>query len=413
MLTRENPLAPDTMQQPKFPRFGEFVAIIALMMGMTAYTIDNLLPAFDAIRAEFSLRNPNDAQFLVYGYMIAFAISQLAYGPLADMFGRRPVLLAGLLIFALGSALALVAPSFAVLMIARVVQGIGTAAARVLAVAIVRDRFAGREMARVMSLTMMVFLIVPIVAPAIGAVLVAFGNWHSVFWSMLALAVTLALWFGLRMPETLHPQYRLPFSARRIGAAARLTITTRVSLGYATGVGLMMGCVLAYVGSAQQILETTVYGLGPAFPLYFAVVAGVMAVASFANSMLVRRFGMRRLSHIGVCAFIAAAGAQLAAALAYGGAPPLWLFTALVSANMFLFALIVPNFNAMAMEPLGSVAGTASSLIGAFTTLTGALCGLAVGQSFNGTVIPLAAGFLILGSTTLLVVAWTERRRLF
>lgn len=412
MLTRDNPLLAATTG-PKFPRFGEFVALIALMMGVTAYSIDNLLPAFDVIRADFQIRDPNDLQLLIYGYMIAFALAQLAYGPLADMFGRRPVLLAGLLIFALGSALALVAPSFGVLMVARVVQGIGTAAARVLAVTIVRDRFAGREMARVMSLTMMVFLIVPIVAPAIGAVLVAFGNWHLVFWSMLALAIVLAIWFALRMPETLHPEFRLPFSSARIAAAARLTVTTRVTLGYSTGVGLMMGCMLAYVGSSQQILETTVYNLGPAFSFYFALVAVVMAVASFANSMLVRRLGMRRLSHTGVCGFVVTAALQLAAALFYGGAPPLGLFIALVGSNLFLFALTVPNFNAMAMEPLGSVAGTASSLIGAFTTLIGALCGLAVGQSFNGTVVPLAAGFLILGGLTFLIVLWTERGRLF
>lgn len=412
MPTREKPVVPDGTQ-PKFPRFGEFVALIALMMGVTAYSIDNLLPAFDVIRADFAIEDANDLQLLVYGYMIAFAVAQLAYGPLADMFGRRPVLLAGLLIFALGSALALVAPSFSVLMAARIVQGVGSAAARVLAVTIVRDRFAGREMARVMSLTMMVFLIVPIVAPAIGAVLVTFGSWRLVFWSMLGLAIVLAVWFALRMPETLHPEFRLPFSAARIAAATRLTVTTRVTLGYSMGVGLMTGCVLAYVGSAQQILETTVYHLGPAFSFYFALVAVLMAIASFTNSMLVRRFGMRRLSHTGVCGFVAAAAFQLAAAMFFGGAPPLGLFIALVGASLFLFALIVPNFNAMAMEPLGSVAGTASSLIGAFTTLVGALCGLAVGQSFDGTVIPLAVGFLILGGLTFLVVLWTERGKLF
>jgi DHA1 family bicyclomycin/chloramphenicol resistance-like MFS transporter len=412
MLTRDEPAVLQDAG-PKFPRFGEFVALIALMMGVTAYSIDNLLPAFDYIREEFRVENPNDLQLLVYGYMIAFGIAQLAYGPLADMFGRRPVLLGGTLIFALGSALAIFAPSFSVLMAARIIQGIGTAAARVLAVAVVRDRYSGREMARVMSLAMMVFLIVPILAPAIGAGLVALGSWRLVFWSMLALALILALWFGLRMPETLHPQYRLPFSAARIGAAARLTLTTRVALGYSLGVGLLMGCMLAYVGSAQQILETSVYNLGPSFTIYFALVAGTMAFASLGNSLLVRRFGMRRLSHTGMCGFVLIAALQLVTALAYSGQPPLALFILMISLNLFLFALTVPNFNAMAMEPLGAVAGTAASLIGASTTLIGALCGAVIGRAFDGTVIPLAVGFLTLSTVCLATVLWTERGMLF
>jgi MFS transporter, DHA1 family, multidrug resistance protein len=238
--------------------FAEFVALIALMMGVTAFAIDNLLPAFDVLGAVFRVDDPNRLQLLVYGYMIAFAVAQIGYGPLSDMLGRRPVLLVGLAIFTIGSLLALVAPSFEVLLLARVIQGIGTAAARVLAVSIVRDRYSGREMARVMSLTMMVFLIVPVFAPTIGTALLLAGGWRAIFASMLALAVGLAVWFGLRMPETLHPEYRFPLSFARIGQAVRLTVSTRISLGYATAVGLMMGCLMGYIGSAQQILETSV-----------------------------------------------------------------------------------------------------------------------------------------------------------
>ena len=315
-------------------------------------------------------------------------------------------------IYIIGCVLAIFASSFEVLMVSRVVQGIGSAAARVLAVAIVRDRFSGREMARVMSLTMVVFLIVPIFAPAIGSLLLLFGPWQWIFASMLILAVILTVWFGLRMPETLHPEYRFPFSLRRIGSAIALTVTTRVSFGYSTAVGLMLGCVMAYVGSAQQILETTVYGLGPTFSVYFALVAGTMAAGSLLNSRIVRRFGMRRLSHAGVVGFALMAGLQLASALVFKGHPPLAFFVASIALAMFLFSLTVPNFNALAMEPLGAVAGTAASFIGAYTTLMGALCGLAVGQSFDGTVTPLAAGYFVLSVSCLLVILWTERGRL-
>jgi DHA1 family bicyclomycin/chloramphenicol resistance-like MFS transporter len=344
--------------------------------------------------------------------MVAFAITQLVYGPISDMIGRRPILIFGMTIYIIGCVLAIFASSFEVLMVSRVVQGIGSAAARVLAVAIVRDRFSGREMARVMSLTMVVFLIVPIFAPAIGSLLLLFGPWQWIFASMLILAVILTVWFGLRMPETLHPEYRFPFSLRRIGRAIALTVTTRVSFGYSTAVGLMLGCVMAYVGSAQQILETTVYGLGPTFSVYFALVAGTMAAGSLLNSRIVRRFGMRRLSHAGVVGFALMAALQLASALVFNGHPPLAFFVGSIALAMFLFSLTVPNFNALAMEPLGAVAGTAASFIGAYTTLMGALCGLAVGQSFDGTVTPLAAGYLVLSISCLLVILWTERGRL-
>jgi DHA1 family bicyclomycin/chloramphenicol resistance-like MFS transporter len=199
----------------------------------------------------------------------------------------------------------------------------------------------------------------------------------------------------------------------KIASAVALTATTREAFGYATGVGLMSGCVLGYVGSAQQILETTVYGLGPAFSIYFALVAGTMALGSLLNSRVVRRFGMRRLSHGAIIGFTLVSAIQLVCALTFGGRPPLALFIGLIAVAMFLFSMTVPNFNAMAMEPLGAVAGTAAAFIGAYTTLLGALCGLAVGQSFDGTVVPLTAGYFILSLACLLVVLWTERGRLF
>lgn len=395
------------------PSFGEFVALIALMMGITAFSVDNLLPAFEAIRHDFGVTDPNRPQLLIYIYMIAFALSQMIYGPLSDMFGRRRVLMAGLAIYCAGCVLAAFSASFPLLLASRAVQGLGSAAARVLSTAIVRDRYAGREMARVMSLAMMTFLIVPVFAPAIGSGLLLIAGWRWIFAAMTLLAIVFGLWFWLRMPETLHPEYRLPLSPARIVAALKLTVTTRFALGYATAVGLMTGCVMSYVGSAPQILATDVYGLGPEFSLYFAGIAGTMALGSLLNSRLVRRLGMRRLSHGAILGFTALAAFQLASSLVFGGRPPLWLFMGNLALNMFLFAFTVANFNTMAMEPLGSVAGTASSFIGAYTTLMGALCGLFVGQHFNGTVVPLAVGYLALSVACVLVVLWTEQGRLF
>lgn len=395
------------------PGFTEFVTIVALMMAVTAISIDNLLPAFPAIEARFAVEDPNHLQLLVYVYMLGFGPAQILYGPLSDALGRRPVLMASLAVYVAGCALAMVSPSFGWLLAARVIQGIGAAGGRVLSTAIVRDRFAGREMASVMSLIMMVFLIVPMIAPAIGGAMLAFGSWVYVFVSMLVLAFILTAWFGWRMPETLHAEYRRPLSLNATIQAVRLTLANRVAVGYATALGLLTGCIMGYVGSAEQVFDTGLYRLGPLFPLAFGLVAGAMGAATLVNSRVVRRLGMRRLSHAGTLAFTVVGLVQVALGFAYGGHPPLALFLAVLAANQFLISFAMPNFNAIALEPLGAVAGTASSFLGFYTTIIGAACGYIIGQSFDGTVLPIGIGYATLGGLALAVVAWTERGRLF
>ncbi len=398
---------------PSRPGFGEFVGIVALMMAVTAMSIDNLLPAFPVLQAHFGIADPNRLQLLVYVYMIGFGVAQIGYGPLSDSFGRRRVLLAGLAIYAVGCGLAMIAPSFEWLVVARVVQGVGAAAGRVLATAIVRDRFSGREMASVMSLVMMVFLIVPMLAPAIGGVVLLFGSWHYVFLSMLALAGILALWFGVRMPETLHPEYRRPLSISTIGSAIRTTLRNRVAVGYATALGLLTGCIMGYVGSAQQVFDTGLYHLGAWFPLAFGLVAGAMGAATLVNARIVGRLGMRPVSHVGLCLFVGVAIVQVGIGLAYQGRPPLGLFLAVLALNQFMISFAMPNFNALALQPLGAIAGTASSFLGFYTTIVGAFFGFLVGHAFDGSVLPIGLGYAGLGGLALLVVAWTERGRLF
>ena len=395
------------------PGFAEFVAIIALMMAVTAISIDNLLPAFPAIEARFAVADPNRLQLLVYVYMIGFGVAQIVYGPVSDTIGRRPVLLASLAVYVVGCGLAMVAPSFGWLLAARIIQGVGAAGGRVLSVAIVRDRFAGREMASVMSFTMMVFLIVPMIAPAIGGMMLALGSWVYVFVSMLVLAFWLTVWFSWRMPETLHPEYRRPLSPAATWAAIRLTLRNRVAIGYTTALGLLTGCIMGYVGSAQQVFDTGLYHLGPLFPLAFGLVAGAMGTATLINARAVRRLGMRTLSHAGVIAFTLVGLMQVGVGLAYDGHPPLALFLSILALNQFLISFAMPNFNALALEPLGAIAGTASSFLGFYTTILGALCGFLIGQAFDGTVLPVGIGYAALGGLALLVVAWTERGRLF
>lgn len=390
----------------------EFVLLIALVMSLGSLSIDNLLPAFGPIQADFGIADPNDLQLLITTYMVPFAIMQAVYGPVSDAIGRRPTLMIGLAVYLIGGLIATMATSFSMLLIGRAIQGAGLAANRVLTVAIIRDRFAGREMARVMSITLMVFILVPMLAPALGSLLLLLGTWRIIFATVVGFAVLVAVWFYTRMPETLHPEYRRSFSFGQITSAVGITISTRISIGYATGIALMMGCLMAYIGSAQQIFETEVYGLGALFPLVFGCIAAFMGAASFTNARLVRRLGMRRLSHIGICGFTLVAAVQLGVALLYDGRPPLLLYAAVFAINQFLYSLTVPNFNSIAMAPLAAVAGTASSFIGSYTTLVGALLGLVIGRSFNGTVIPLGMGYLCLGAACLVVVLWTEKGRL-
>lgn len=394
------------------PSFAEFVVLVAMMMAITAFAVDNMLPAFPVIGTAFQVADPNRVQMLVFVYMLGFGVSQLAYGPASDIMGRRPAYMVGLLIFLVGSVVAIFATSFAALLVARFVQGVGAASGRVLSVAIVRDRFSGREMSRVMSLTMVVFIMVPVFAPAVGSLILLFGDWQAIFVVTLLFGIGLGVWFQLRMPETLKPEDRMPFSAARIAGGVRMTLGSRLAVGYATAVGLLFGCIMGMVGSAQQIF-TEVYGLGPWFPLAFGCIAACMGVASFLNSTVVRRFGMRRISHTSTIGVVVCGLAQLGFALAFDGRPPLLVFAGLLGLSQFLSSFSFPNFNALAMEPLGRVAGTAASLMGCYTTIVGVTCGILIGGAFNGTVLPIAIGYLVLASLTLGVVAWTERGRLF
>lgn len=394
------------------PSFREFIILIALMMGVTAFAVDAVLPAFPALAIRFGVDDPNRLQLVVYVYMIGFGLAQLVYGPASDIVGRKPAYLVGLVIFVVGCGLAILATSLGELLAARFLQGIGAASGRVLSVAIVRDRFSGREMARVMSLNMSVFITVPVFAPGIGSGVLALGDWRVLFGAILGLGVVTGLWFWRRMPETLTEANRMPPSAARIADGMRVSVTTRTTVGYSTAVGLLFGCVMTMVGSAQQIFTVT-FELGAWFPLAFALLAASMGGAALVNSRWVGRFGMRRISHASLLALLGLGALQLLAAIVFGGHPPLVVFGILLAGSQFLLGLAFPNFNSLAIEPLGHIAGTAASMIGFYTTVIGALCGLFIGGSFDGTTFPIAYGYLVLTTIAVGIVLVTERGRLF
>jgi DHA1 family bicyclomycin/chloramphenicol resistance-like MFS transporter len=394
---------------PLRPGFREFVALMAGLMALNALAIDAMVPALPAIGRALGVATENERQLVVAVYMLGFGTTQIVYGPLSDRFGRKPVLLAALGLY-VGFALACAAAgSFALLLAARMLQGAAAAASRVLVVSIVRDRYEGPAMARLMSLAFLVFLLMPVLAPSFGQLTLLVAPWQAIFFGLALFASVMAIWSLLRLPETLHPEYRRALSVASIVGAARETVSNRQSLGYTLAFTLMMGALMGYINSVQQIVFD-VFRRPELIAATFAGVAGPMAVTSYANSRLVERIGTRRLAHAGLTGFIVFACLHLGSAWAGEGLPT---FIALQGVTMACFGLASANLGALAMQPMGHIAGTASSVQGTIGTIGGALLGLAIGQSFNGTTLPMIGGFACFGMLALIVLAVTERGRLF
>lgn len=390
--------------------FPEFVVAIASIMALNPLAMDMMLPALPSIGAAFNIADANHPQMVLSTFLIGFGVGQFVMGPLSDRFGRRPVLLGGMAVYVVASLLAIAAPSFATLLLARALQGLGTSATRVIATSIVRDCYAGRRMASVMSLAMMVFIAVPVVAPSFGQAVLLLTQWRGIFIALMLYGVIALIWSALRMPETLPVEARKSLRPGEVLGAFRQTISNRQTLGYALACGGVWGAMFAFVFSSQQVF-TDIYRLGHYFPLAFAAIATGVAIAGFLNSRIVGRLGMRVISHGALVGFLLVAAVMLAAVKLQ--MLPLPLFMLLSALMMFTFGLMMANFTALAMEPHGHIAGTASSLYGSITTLLGIGVGMAIGQSYDGTLLPFSTGFFLSALAALAIAAVTEKGRLF
>ena len=388
----------------------EFIAMIAMLMALNALAIDIMLPAFPDIAASLPAGDENAVQYVLLAYIIGFGGAQLFFGPVADRYGRRGPLFFGIVLYvacAIGGALA---PTFTFLLVMRFIQGIGAAATRVIALSVVRDTHAGRAMASTMSLVMMVFMVVPVFAPIIGQGIILVGDWHLIFFFMAAIATAAAVWTYLRLPETLSDDNRRPLTLASVLDAFRQIATNRIALLYTLATAFYFGSLFAFLNVAQPVYAD-LYGLGAFFPLAFGSVALVMAGSSFLNSRLVVRYGQRRLSHSALIGYFSLSVIFcLASAI---GPIPFPLFMLLLCLIMPLFGFVGSNFNSIAMEPLGRIAGTASSVLGFTQTVGGGLTGAIIGQAYDGTLFPLAAGFAIVSGISLFLVLLAEKGKLF
>ncbi len=388
--------------------FVEFVTLLALMISIVAMATDIMLPALARIGHDLQVAQPNDVQLIVSSLFLGFAAGQVIAGPVSDSIGRKPVIYAGYLIFLFGCVLSLFATDLTVMLIGRVFQGLGAACPRIITLALVRDEYEGRGMARIMSITMAVFIMVPAIAPSIGQGLMLLADWHMTFVLLMAMAVVSLIWFAARQPETLPPEKRRRFSVSNIADGVVEAFGYRAAVGYTLAAGCVFGAFLGYLSSAQQVFQIT-FGLGDLFPLYFGAAALTIGSASVFNSKLVMRLGMRYLTWRAVLAMTVMSGLFLIPVALFDGVPPLWTFMVWLLATFFCVGIMFGNFNALAMEPLGHMAGLGSALVGSGSAFLSLPLGWAVGAVFDGSAMPLVAGFAVLGAASLAIMLVTER----
>jgi len=383
----------------------EFVLLIAALMASNALAIDVMLPALPAIGEALGVTEDNRRQLVITFYMLGFGIAQIFYGPLADRFGRRRLVIGCMIFYAGFAILSGLAESFNLLLAARMLHGIAAAGTRVLVVAVVRDRFEGSAMAQVMSLAMIVFMLAPILAPGLGQGVLTVASWRYIFLALALYALGLAVWAALRLPETLSPDGRRPLSFGHFGSAVADTLGNRVSIGNTAALTVTLGALFGFIGSVQQVIFD-VFSAPGLIGLAFACIAAPMALSAWLNSRLVMRFGSRPLLIGALAVFTLFAAIHLLVIVTVG--ETIWTFVILQALTMGCFGLVGSNAGALAMEPLGHVAGTASALQGLITTIGGAMIGFVIGQMFNGTTVPLVTGFVLCGGLGLAIAIWAN-----
>ncbi len=374
--------------------YGELIILLAMMTSLGALTIDLQLPAMPLIVESFGLEANNQQQWIITAYMLGFAVAQIFYGPLSDSLGRKPILLFGIGIYVLASVACLFAESYWMFLMARTFQGIGAAAARIMVNAITRDHFAGNEMARVTSLVMMIFIMVPVFAPSLGSLILWLGPWHNILYTYVIFAVVIMLWSLWRLPESLAEENRKPLVFKQHFMAFKWVVRQPISMAFASISGVIFSGFMAYLNSAQQLFSQ-LYGAGDAFPLIFGGIALFFGLAAFINAKVVMKFGALLVTLRAMLLMLSANGVGLALVWLYGGLPPLWLLIINLGIINICIGMVFGNLIAIAMLPLGSHAGMGASVIGVVSALIAATLGIIISQQLTDTVTPIIMGFFL------------------
>lgn len=388
--------------------FREFALLMALLMSIVSFSIDAVLPALGEVGRVFELKNNNQTQWVIIGIFSGMTIGQLIAGPLSDAIGRKRILFTGIIIYFLGSLLCFTTQSFEWFLVGRFIQGIGVSGPYVASISIVRDKYSGAQMARIMSLIMMVFMVAPAIAPSLGQLIIHFFGWRDIFVLYMIYATVVGAWVALRLEETLLPENRLPMRLQAFQEGFKEVVSNKTTMSYLLCAGFCFGGFIGYLGTSQQIFMQQFGKTGQEFSAYFAVLAGVMGIASFTNSKIVMKFGMRPICIYGFLSLCLISLIFLGIQL-IGVTVAFWMFMLYACILFLLFGTLFGNLNAIAMEPMGHVAGMASAIIGAASSVLSLILASIIGQLYNGTLIPMTCGFVILCGLAFMMTVYENR----
>lgn len=386
----------------------EFIFLVAFLMSIVAFSIDALLPALGYISTDLSILNPNHVQYLIGFIFVGISLGQLVSGPCSDAMGRKKVLYIGIAIFMVGSVICYFAATLTVLLCGRFVQGIGVAGPYVSAISIVRDKYSGREMAKIMSLVMMIFIMVPALAPSVGQAVLFFSSWRGIFVLYIIYSFGIGAWLYFRLEETLPVANRIPLRFSSMVGGFREVTRNPATMMYTLCMGICFGSFIGYLNSSQQIFQIQ-FEVGKLFTVYFGLLALILGIASLMNSHFVEKYGMHYICVRSflciVCSSIVFLAAHFVTEI------HLWMFLLYAAVLFFSFGLIFGNLNALAMEPMGHIAGIASAIIGCVSSALSMVIGAIIGQLYDNTLIPIVGGFLLLGAVSLFCLVVANRFR--
>jgi DHA1 family bicyclomycin/chloramphenicol resistance-like MFS transporter len=397
------------MQHQKSKVSIEFVALMASLMSIVALAIDALLPALSIIGRAVNSNETSDNQLLITMIFLGLGCGQLLFGPLSDSFGRKPIVYMGFAIFLVASFICIYAETLEIIIIGRILQGIGLSAPRTISISIIRDSYKGDYMAKIMSFVTVIFILVPIIAPALGKFILNIYSWQAIFYAQLIFAAIIGIWFWQRQKETLKEEFKVKFSSHIFIDGLKELLKFKETMAFTIISGFITGAFLVYLSSSQQIFEIQ-YGLGEEFPFIFAGLAVTVGLATFLNGTLVMRFGMRKLAFYALLSYCITALVYVILFWSQNN-PSINVLLIFLGIQFFSLGFLFGNLRSIAMEPIGHIAGIGAAITGFISTLLSVPIGTYIGSYVRTTVHPVFFGFMICGFSSLLIfISFREKR---